>query len=159
MEIEVTICRIGTADPIRNVYDLSAADAMVQQFEKLNQPLYGQLASMTEGATSVVVNLSKVTHVVKSMFVIGREVRANVKLLDTPCGREVKLALELGFPLSFKPRVIGQLRSNSTFHLSSLVSVDVDSNFYSHYERHQRLTSLIESMSLPPESKTDSAQL
>jgi hypothetical protein len=159
MEIEVTICRIGNADPVRNVYDLAASDAMVQHFEKLNQPLYGQLAPMTEGDTSDVVNLSKVTHVVKSMYVVGREVRAKVKLLDTFCGREVKLAFELGFPLNFRPRVIGHLRSDSTFDLLRLVSVDVDYNFYSHYERHQRLISLLESMSLSLESKTDSAQL
>lgn len=157
MEIEVTICRIGTADPVRNVYELSAADAMVQQFEKLNQTLYGQIAA--KGDTSGVVNLSKVTHVVKSMCVVGREVRAKVKLLDTFCGREVKLAFELGFPLNFRPRVIGHLRSDSTFDLLRLVSVDVDYNFYSHYERHQRLISLLESMSLSLESKTDSAQL
>jgi hypothetical protein len=140
MDMEVTICRIGPADPARNVYDLAAAEAIIREFGKKGGTLYGQQAAATVGTPSSTVDLSMVTHVVKDMWVVSGEVRAEVKLLDTPWGKEMKNLVDEGHMLKFTPRVIGRLLSNSTFNLQAFVSVDVDvDTFYPQYYRRERL--------------------
>jgi len=140
MEMEVTICRIGPADPARNVYDLAAAEAIIRELGKNPRTLYGQQAAATVGTPSSTVDLSMVTHVVKDMWIADREVRAKVKLLNTLWGREMKKFVDEGHRLKFTPRVIGRLLSNSTFKLQAFVSVDVDvDTFYLQYYRHERL--------------------
>jgi hypothetical protein len=140
MDMEVTICRIGPADPARNVYDLAAAEAIIREFGKKGGTLYGQQAAATVGTPSSTVDLIMVTHVVKDMWIAGRELRAKVKLLNTLWGRGMKKIVDEGHPLKFTPRVIGRLLSNSTFNLQAFVSVDVDvDTFYPQYYRRERL--------------------
>jgi hypothetical protein len=74
------------------------------------------------------------------MWVVSGEVRAEVKLLDTPWGKEMKKIVDEGHPLKFTPRVIGRLLSNSTFNLQAFVSVDVDVDTFDHeHYRRERL--------------------
>jgi hypothetical protein len=150
MEMEVTICRIGPADPARNVYDLAAAEAMIREFGNNPGTIYGQQAAATAGTPSSTVDLIMVTHVVKDMWIAGRELRAKVKLLNTLWGREMKKIFDEGHPLKFTPRVIGRLLSNSTFNLQSFVSVDVDVDTFDHRaHRAGRLDSLMEAFGDP----------
>jgi hypothetical protein len=70
------------------------------------------------------INLSRVSHLVKNVRIVNNYLIADIKVLDTPQGKELKRMLDDGTQFVFRPRSTGTVNDNKEVTIEHLFTFD-----------------------------------
>lgn len=104
------------------IYTDECLEQIVTQFkQKVSEgiPMFGEFGYPEE--TSFVTSLERVSHQVLNLEVEGDTLFAEIKILDTTKGDELKTLLDC---VVFRPRMIGRVLDDNTVRVESLISFD-----------------------------------
>jgi hypothetical protein len=85
---------------------------------QLENPMFGELGYPEETSFT---SLERVSHQIENLEIEGDTLFAEIKILDTPRGEELKTLLD---GVVFRPRIIGQLLDDNTVRVDNLISFD-----------------------------------
>lgn len=121
MVIKVPVLKIGALNSNDRIYTELSVDMMIMGFVKISQPVFGQIGF----GDNQEVSLNSVSHLVKSMSRKNGVLFAEIKILETPCGKTLKDNLDL---YVFRPRSLGRVLADKTVKIEKFISIDAVPN-------------------------------
>lgn len=83
--------------------------------------LYGELGQNPD----MTINMSKVSHMIENIRMVDGAVLADMRLLDTPCGRIAESLIEAGAVLNTSMRAIGIVDEDNNVSDFKLITFDL----------------------------------
>ena len=87
------------------IYDMTSMQEIIYQYNQKPKPLFGELFHPKDDLN---ISLAKVSHEIDNIFSEDGVLKAEIKLLDTTCGTELKKLLENDMCV-FSTRSIGSV--------------------------------------------------
>jgi hypothetical protein len=118
---KLLILEIGVRNKNGRIYTQDNVDKIIKDFNSFKEsgkPVYGEL----DNPTSMVINLSKISHAVVDLIQEKNLLYGDIKILDTPKGKEAELLfprLELGL------RGMGMVNEDGTISDIELITFDL----------------------------------
>lgn len=102
MEVKVQLMKVGTPSANGRVYSKEAMEEAIKNFNE-SQVKGGTLGQV--GDLSHPIDLKDLSHVFENVHIEDDKVLADMKILDTPVGQNVKALLESNVKLALAPRL------------------------------------------------------
>lgn len=119
--MKTSVLKSNTVNLNGRMYTDECLEQIVTQFkQKVSDgvPMFGELG-YPESADFT--SLDRVSHQVENLQVEGDTLFAEIKILDTPKGKELKTLLH---GVVFRPRMIGHVLEDNTVRVDTLISFD-----------------------------------
>ena len=119
--MKASILKSNTVNLNGRMYTDECLEQMVTQFKQKTSdgvPMFGELGYPE---STDFTSLHEVSHQVENLHVEGDTLFAEIKILDTPKGKELKTILD---GVAFRPRMIGHVHEDNTVSVDTLISFD-----------------------------------
>jgi hypothetical protein len=112
--MKVTVLHIDHPNRNNRIYSRAVVESAIGQYKKQieEKQSIGVLTDYNKDDASCSVDLSKASHIVNSLEIIGDELVADIRELDTPSGKILKLMM-LEEKIVFRPRGLGKITSSA----------------------------------------------
>jgi hypothetical protein len=103
------------------MYTDECLEQMVAQFKQKVSNGVQMFGELGYPESTSFTSLERVSHQVENLQVEGDTLFAEIKVLDTPRGKELKTLLD---DIVFRPRMIGHVLEDNTVRVDNLISFD-----------------------------------
>jgi len=126
------------------IYDMTSIQEIIDQYNQKPKPLFGELFHPKDDLN---ISLAKVSHEIDNIFSEDGVLKAEIKLLDTTCGTELKKLLENDMCV-FSTRSIGSVDPiTKKVTVEKFITVDAilfsDSAYKKHLLRKRKLKRIL----------------
>ena len=126
--MKFTIMRLNTPNRNNRVYPTETFQLAIDEYNKqiVEKRAIGVIGEYETDKDWSGVNLEKASHIVEKLEIVGDEVHADIKVLDTLAGQKLRDLLATT-DMTFRPRGEGQIHNTADVYVVSeykLVSID-----------------------------------
>lgn len=104
MELTVNVMKFDTPNKSGRIYPKFVMEEAIKQFNE-NKNKFGTFGEIGPTQASSFVELSKISHKVKDMWIDEDNLKCNIETLNTPNGNTLNALLESGAKLAIAPRM------------------------------------------------------
>jgi hypothetical protein len=119
--MKTSVLKSNTVNLNGRMYTDECLEQMVAQFKQKVSNGVQMFGELGYPESTSFTSLERVSHQVENLQVEGDTLFAEIKVLDTPRGKELKTLLD---DIVFRPRMIGHVLEDNTVRVDNLISFD-----------------------------------
>ena len=119
--MKTSVLKSNTVNLNGRMYTDECLEQMVAQFKQKVSNGVQMFGELGYPESTSFTSLERVSHQVENLQVEGDTLFAEIKVLDTPRGKELKTLLD---GVVFRPRMIGHVLEDNTVRVDNLISFD-----------------------------------
>ena len=119
--MKTSVLKSNTVNLNGRMYTDECLEQMVAQFKQKVSDGVQMFGELGYPESTSFTSLERVSHQVENLQVEGDTLFAEIKVLDTPRGKELKTLLD---GVVFRPRMIGHVLEDNTVRVDTLISFD-----------------------------------
>lgn len=104
MELTVNVMKFDTPNKSGRIYPKNVMEEAIKQFNE-NKNKFGTFGEIEPTQASSFIELGKISHKVKDMWIDEDNLKCNIETLNTPNGNTLNALLESGAKLAIAPRM------------------------------------------------------